>query len=238
MQYDSFDLVHAALVEHYANWKSHDAKFLASFKDGLKRNQIDSVSLRNFTSQYGVGWHLERDREKEYSEIILQKLAEWRAKSSLTEKCRVVCGISREAQAKAVTNCFAASLASKTVWFLKPDNWTMYDNFAANGIGAHGNKSEIKMNNFYERLDAFEVSALWESYRKTLTTSSFRFLWPERITDKLLMVLGRPLRQFTFRFQGYGSAANPEDREALLSLATELAKITNGSQFWNKLQEI
>jgi len=77
---------------------------------------------------------------------------------------------------------------SKLLWFRFPDNWYMYDRYAANAVGA-APSSVRGMVNFFSYLEATGVSELNRVISARVAESGLN-LRSERIIDKYLWLRG------------------------------------------------
>jgi hypothetical protein len=81
---------------------------------------------------------------------------------------------------------------TKWMWFRRPDDWYIYDNFAARAVGA-GEGSVRGMRTFFGILHAANVTALNRSIRAALDATGcddIQELRAERIIDKGLWLMG------------------------------------------------
>jgi hypothetical protein len=83
------------------------------------------------------------------------------------------------------------SAATKFMWFLKPNGWTVFDRFAAGGMGVAGHLSRVKqLRCFYQRLHDAGFGSLVAEMQAVIKGSLLPDLPSARILDTLLMARG------------------------------------------------
>ncbi len=101
------------------------------------------------------------------------------------------------------------SAATKFMWFLQPDGWTVFDRFAAAGMSVGDYLPRLQqLRTFYTRLEEAQFDVLVADMNAIIKHSSLPALPAARILDTLLMARGG---------RG-GDAAAIERLEAFLSL--------------------
>ena len=83
------------------------------------------------------------------------------------------------------------SAATKFMWFLKPDGWTVFDSFAAAGMGVKAHLPRLEqLRNFYAQLNAAGFGPLAVEMEVIIRRSTLSGLPAARILDTLLMARG------------------------------------------------
>jgi hypothetical protein len=83
------------------------------------------------------------------------------------------------------------SAATKFMWFLKPDGWTVFDRFAARGMGVAGHLPRVEqLRCFYKRLHDAGFGSLVAEMQAVIKDSLLPDLPSARILDTLLMARG------------------------------------------------
>lgn len=83
------------------------------------------------------------------------------------------------------------SAATKFMWFLEPDGWTVFDRFAAGGMRVGGHLSRVEqLHTFYARLNDTKFDALVADMQAAMKCSLLPDLPSARILDTLLMARG------------------------------------------------
>lgn len=83
------------------------------------------------------------------------------------------------------------SAATKFMWFLEPDGWTVFDRFAAGGMRVAGHLPRLEqLRSFYTRLHEAEFGGLVADMQTVMKRSLLPDLPSARILDTLLMARG------------------------------------------------
>lgn len=154
-----------AVVEHYRNWLCFDG--IERARVDADGGSFDATRLRRIASYYRVSRGIRRS--KEHRKAKTDPNAVWLAQrvegdsqnwpESLGDRADLCKQIAVDAEAdqcdgKSRTNGCQASAVTKFMWFLHPDGWTVFDNFAARGLSVDQRKSATdRMVDFYDRLD-------------------------------------------------------------------------------------
>ncbi|MDD2875821.1 MAG: hypothetical protein PHT60_01175 [Acidiphilium sp.] len=83
------------------------------------------------------------------------------------------------------------SATTKFMWFLKPDNWTVFDRFAANGLGIPQANPQARMPNFYKAIISAGIPLIWTEMQDFIQNSDLPSIPAPRIFDQFLMERGR-----------------------------------------------
>ena len=99
------------------------------------------------------------------------------------------------------------SYASKLSWFFAPDDWTVFDNYVANAMGAKGNAksgetSASRMINYYKKLQCAGFQGVVNRVSVNLAAAKLSYLPAERIIDIYLWAFGADMDSFctTWKF--------------------------------------
>jgi hypothetical protein len=77
------------------------------------------------------------------------------------------------------------------MWFTKPKNWTIFDRYAADGLGVPGSaESGKRMLDFYKVLHDREIPKTWEAMQGLINCRALKGLPATRIVDSFLMSKG------------------------------------------------
>lgn len=128
---------------------------------------------------------------------------------ALRERAEICVEIAESAQKAGWTDKLQVSGVSKFMWFLKPERWTLFDRFAAKGMGvpAHWNRRR-QFEAFFEALDEGDFNEVVARIGPVVAASVLPSLPASRIIDSLLMARG-----------ARGSAAHEvEESRAFLAL--------------------
>ena len=109
----------------------------------------------------------------------------------LVERADRCCRILRIAQASKLFYRDQISAVTKFMWFLKPEGWTMFDRYAANGLGVDSRLPALqRMQAFYGALAERGFEEVCARMQKRIDDSAFKGLPAGRILDTLLMARG------------------------------------------------
>jgi hypothetical protein len=112
--------------------------------------------------------------------------------AGLIDRARVCAGIAEDAKRCDVSNVLLPSAATKFMWFLQPDGWTVHDSLARSGLHYRIRQRSVEdMVAFYETLELRGFVQLTKVMNATIRKTPFRGLPAERIIDMLLMARGR-----------------------------------------------
>ncbi len=122
---------------------------------------------------------------------LLNEAAKHWPRNFLERSDKCAC-IASAAEQKGCFRNFQGSAVSKLMWFLRPNDWTMFDNLAANGLGIQRNaSSKARMDKFYKALDEKKLPTLWRGMQRIIESGYLKGMPASRIIDNLLMNKGR-----------------------------------------------
>lgn len=217
---DKAELLYWAVIDQYRQSLSLDGIGLRLVE---QNGGLDVRRLRRIAKTYnvvrGINGATQEEKKRgsdphaEWFVCELNKLAcDWPATLlGRADRCAVLaekaCGSDQGGKnGQSHTNGYQASAVTKLMWFLKPDDWTMFDDLAATGLGipkpafetieTNGKTHRIsnsitRMKAFYKELDRRNFVEHARSINCTIkTTTDLLGLRGERIIDKFLMLLG------------------------------------------------
>ena len=189
---EAWHYIRPALIEHLWHWWGTDALFHAEI---LRSDQtVCPSTLRRIASAYGVSRGLLQGKEAEAAELLDERLPDW--PSGLTERADFVQQVAIEAEQRGLTKGKLLSAFSKIVWFARPSGWTMYDSFARRGLNSKRRYQEFdEYQSYYLRLSDRGFDEAMETGRSVIEASEINYLWPERILDKYLMLVGHSAQE-------------------------------------------
>lgn len=221
--------VYWATLAYARWWLAVDGPFLGAV---VAEGGFTEPLLRRVAVRYNVNRGLLQPEEQQEGEdvsasgmigLVREAAAAWPA--SLRERAALCIETAEAAQSAGWTDKLQVSGISKFIWFLKPERWTLFDRFAAKGMGVPAHWSRRRQfEAFYEALDDGEFDGVVARIEPLVASSVLPGLPAARIIDSLLMARG-----------ARGSAAHeveesraflgllpPEFRDALNHLATQL----------------
>jgi hypothetical protein len=166
----------------------------------IRKHGMQPDMLRSLGTEYNVNRSIIRqDRTRGEEDTNAQRVCEILHKAAscwpadLLDRAEVCVKIATQMQPYTPgSNRNLVSAATKFMWFLKPDGWTVFDRFAAGGMGVAGHLSRVKqLRCFYKRLhDAGFGSLVAEMQAVMEERGLLPGLPSARILDTLLMARG------------------------------------------------
>lgn len=151
-----------------------DAYFFEKFGKGEASNLPPKLCTA-FLTQYQVVRNFRRDAPQnartKFFRDVFQAASEWKEDASLADKAQSL-------------NFPQKSAASKVAFFFKPCGWTIYDSRARSAIDAKN------FEDFYNILDGYNFIENVKKARKLPILDEKKHLYPERVIDKALFILG------------------------------------------------
>lgn len=145
--------------------------------------------------------------------ILAGACGKWPA--DLPGRAQVCAGIAEKAKKAGVSTKNLASAATKFMWFLRPDEWTVYDRFAREGLGSPTRQNALgDMQAFYTMLHDHRFIALAGAMNAMIARTPFKGIPAERILDTILMGRG-----------GRGAEDRRASHTAFLSLLPEATRV-------------
>jgi hypothetical protein len=209
-----------ATIEYHRFWLSVDRPRLTvlSEEDG----QMTHVLLRDIAREYKVGRNLKGQDKKNNSEdetaqkictILNSAMSSWpgppreridackklivrirphTAVASSSKKKDQGEGAGEKSKEKNKKTVDAASAVTKFIWFMKPEGWTVFDSYAAEGVGIPNYRAMERMEYFYKALILEKFHDLVENMQDFIRQNSVSMqeLPATRILDTLFMARG------------------------------------------------
>lgn len=165
------------------NFKGIDEQ---NHNDDTAANEICNIlnaAQPSFTES--LSERLERAKE------IIQGIRPYTAKASPKKKTQVTEN-KEESETEQSKTVDAASAVTKLIWFLKPKGWTVFDHYAAEGVGIRNYPAIDKMEYFYKALILENFEDLVEEMQNRIKEKSKMFaeIPAARILDTLFMARG------------------------------------------------
>lgn len=190
-----------AQVEYGASWLP-DSYFQEKLCSGFERGEIEIEPMRKAMIQYSVVRSVKKDRRERLAMKLFELCKTW--PNDLVSRSRLISDASEWLKENQVTHTGFHSGLSKLIWFIKPDYWTMYDSFAYRALAPEDDlayqalpsssdnphKSANRSEKFYFRLNQLGFCELCDNIRPALENGGLQRLYPERIVDKSLWILG------------------------------------------------
>lgn len=129
------------------------------------------------------------------------------------------------------------SAMTKLMWFARPTDWTMFDKYAANGLGVKSAPAVKRMLNFYEDLENRKYGSLLKMMRPVVIESGLDRRWAERILDKYLMLIGSKSPDIRGHHVLYLEGLPSGTRTMLTKLAVKLDRKCKGHELVNYLDK-
>jgi len=185
------------LKREYSDKCLHEA-----FKSGDQKNLNAMLDLYQLSRNFQIGKPNNNPKPGVLWKKVGSCVKNWNAHTSLLEKAyglhAVASDISQNNTNHKVGNG-PLTAASKLAWFLKPEDWTLFDSRANNAIGSHS------FMHFYALTERLDFKPWCEATRTILQKSEHssglfaeriwdKFLYlcdggPQRVTDKTILIL-------------------------------------------------
>lgn len=187
--------VYWAAITYYRHWISSDGPWTLEVQRAtMTPKMLTRISIR-YNIMRGVSSKDETGTKTDVHQLILCALLNKAAKKwprNFLKRSDVCANLASQAQEKKCLRNFQGSAVSKLMWFLKPNDWTMFDALAANGLGIRSNpSSRARMKDFYKTLDRKKFPTLWRSMQRNIDRGCLKGMPASRIIDNLLMSRGR-----------------------------------------------
>jgi hypothetical protein len=189
--------IYWSTIAYLRAWWSSDGVRVSQIK---KLQRMTPKMLRSLGREYNVNRSIIRKDKKrgapdENAEAICAILeceqALWPTEM-LSRMAACVCLVAKLRPYTLDGDTDLASAATKFMWFLRPDEWTVYDRFAAAGIRVPSKFSDAieRMPEFYRLLNEADFVPLVHAMQPVIDETSLRGLPATRILDTLLMARG------------------------------------------------
>lgn len=178
-----YELALLGVVEHHRNWFVTDGIHRAFIEDEKK---IPMPVAERIVKEYGVRRTIGND---EALKVLVDAINEEEWPEGLIQRAHICIKIAKDHKdyRKEKTKPHApVSGVSKLIWFLYPNQWTMFDRYAR--IGLTGNKNSPSL--FYETLYNRGFNHHCTSITNICKNNNVKMLYGERIIDKFLLLRG------------------------------------------------
>jgi hypothetical protein len=221
-------LVRAGVWEHFRTWhglqlpNGHEPEInhYNQFQDFLANNLPEGWDATSFLAQFSVARaspSATRPVLLQKSRLLVQQLQENDGISMIERAVKLV-RFAEQQLSHAIAHNIALSLHSKVHCFFLPTDWCIYDNQARIALGIGNHHAAFLL--FYIRLHDLGFTELVNDIRVPI--NNVHQLWPERIIDKMLWIMGSnaPFNHFI---------NNPNDLVAITGqpLADQINDLTN-----------
>ncbi|MFN3626739.1 MAG: hypothetical protein ACK4S3_02535 [Parvibaculum sp.] len=221
--------VYWATLAYARWWLAVDGPFVGAVtaEGGFTKTLLRRVAVRYNVNRGLLQPEGQKDGEDVSASGVIDLLrgatTAWPA--GLCERADVCVQIAEAAQQEGWTDKLQVSGVSKFVWFLKPERWTLFDRFAAKGMGvpAHWNRRH-QFQAFYATLDDGDFDGVVARIEPVVTASVLPGLPASRIIDSLLMARGArgSTRHEVEESRTFLTLLPPEFRDDLQRVATQL----------------
>jgi hypothetical protein len=246
-----------ATIEYHRFWLSVDQPRLEILR---QKGEMTPVLLRDIAREYRVSRSLKKADKNSLSDgpaeavcrILKKESVSWNDDLSCRKKsCLEIIEKMRPFASKAANSDDGAdernpvSAATKFIWFMKPVGWTIFDKYAATGIGIPetGRTALERMDEFYTALEYEGFPDLVGEIQSFISQEarSLRGLPAERILDTLFMARGKrgAAREHGVALtKAYLNGLGGPLREQLTALAKGLQKQFGNRPLVNKCEPI
>ncbi|MFC5373813.1 hypothetical protein ACFPIF_14700 [Brevundimonas faecalis] len=155
----------------------------------VRRDGLTPKTLRAILINYDVNRAVSDANALRFIDHVHAANATW--PDDLLGRSQVCAGFARDAKALGLTTKEHASAATKVMWFLQPNGWTLFDSYAATGAGISKALTGVdRMLAFYERLDERGFCDVAEVMQREVERSVLPDISAARILDSMLMASG------------------------------------------------
>ena len=186
--------IYWATILYARLWWNSDGPRLLSIREFGK---MEPKMLRGIAMEYNVnrgivGADKDKDRAAEgLCELLNDARETWpTGLVDRAEACREI--LDKAMKSDSYVHGYQISAITKFMWFLKPDGWTVFDSFAAQGAGVNRVSGSCKrMELFYQKLTDLGFERLSQEMQVMIDVDVFGELPATRILDMHLMILGK-----------------------------------------------
>ena len=223
-----YSCLYQATVEHFRNSFGLDGHERLR----LQQEPLDGVAVRRIAKEYKFIQWIPRDKGQHadvnadgVAQIVNQALPNW--PQGLDARSAFCAARANQALGAKYTVNPLMSGMTKLLWFVRPDGWTIYDRFAATGLGLGNADAITKATHFYDNLNRRGFDEFAAEINGTLTQHGFDTLFGERIIDKLLMLAGgagQGVQPFIEGIEMFPEFVPEAFRESVQSVCQEVAE--------------
>jgi hypothetical protein len=190
----SFPDLPTAFIAYCRQWYGFDGPYLNLITSAGK---IESRWVRPIATEYKVNRGIVRDVAEvgqnennscRFARVLNESHVDWPA--GLGEQAEKCIEIAETWHNGRIVHGLQLAAATKFMWFLKPRHWTVYDRFAARGLGMKGTSSRDRMRKFYKVLELRGFRDACDSISEILDRFELKAIPSTRVIDMLLMMQG------------------------------------------------
>lgn len=182
------ELVRHAVIEHYKLWLDFDGIIVRQ----ANGKELTGDMVRTIARPYGVNRGIKKEKvnagqkhAKGVADAVKGLATTAWSKKSLVERGEGVFALAKKLDGKC-THGVQVSAISKLAWFLQPQGWTMYDDYAASALGVRGTRDEHRAQAFYRVLDERKFTDISKAIQSSLQAGPLENLYGGRVIDKYL----------------------------------------------------
>ena len=229
--------VYWATISYVREWWSRDGLIR---RDIARHGGLTPVILRSIALQYNFSRGILKavpgrvDTAARLCRILNKDCDRW--PDGLVDRAEHCLRMLERAMKQELFRKDQVSGMTKLMWFVRPDNWTLFDRFAAAGVGIGANgTTRYRMKSFYQELDDRNFSATAHEMQAIVDCSRVTGVPATRILDTFLMAAGERFGEDG----GMNGCTNfldvlpPETSEAVNLLATDLQEKVGASPFFS-----
>ncbi|MBX3452709.1 MAG: hypothetical protein KF777_24450 [Planctomycetaceae bacterium] len=155
----------------------------------VERDGLTPDLLRTILINYDVNRAVSTANAENFIAHVVGIQAIW--PSDLIGRAKACAALAKDAKRLGWTAKEHASAATKVMWFLEPDDWTVFDSYAATGAGVSKALTGVdRMLAFYDKLDQLDFCRRASAMQSIVAQSSFPGMSAARVLDSYLMALG------------------------------------------------
>lgn len=179
-----------AIIDHLRTWNRFDrpVRLQIEADGGLTAYTASAIAIEYGLMQ-SLPWKGGFDRFRRIADIVNENAPPSAPGASLVDRCAIALRIAEKLQAKFTLPAAPCSAASKLYWFIRPEEWTMFDRHAFNALGMKSEGRKTDMARFYALL---EKAGFRDCGRRLDVAAASHGVEIDgnRILDKMLMLQG------------------------------------------------
>ena len=184
-------LLYWSTVAYARWWLGEDASLcglVAANKNRLNPSIMAAIALP-YNVARGLPGKPKKHAREQIVALLNKRSSDW--PDRLVERAEFCKSIAAELVSKGYVKNHQVSAVSKMMWFLKPQNWTMFDSYAADGMEIPRSPTgPVRMTSFYEKLDALGFEAVNNGLCEIVAKSPWSSIPAVRVLDTFLMRRG------------------------------------------------
>lgn len=207
-----------AVVDYARVWSSFDAPLIERIRDcGCK---LEKNTLGAIAREYMVARGFKNDSLGELVHYLNLSSKDW--PSTLTDRSQFCVDLAESVHRRGYSYNVQNSAITKFMWFLRPQNWTVFDKFAAEGMQITSPRNRMQL--FYSALDKAGFDDVTAKLTDIIAASDWPTLPAPRILDAFLMRRGKreTATGADAALVGFLNALPPSACLSLIALASEV----------------